>query len=315
MGLRWKAVESLAGPTPSLPFEDWGFLLTMKKRTNFFRLETFLLTSLGVHLLLFLILSIFSSDAARSLISPPRLEVHLFSIASPAIAEEKPLPQKGSPPFQRKIQPPPLKIQHPEFAPIEKLDTRFQTASRDVPENENKRIPSVREEEKPREESPAKEATVGWTDSGLPKDEEPLWIQTAAPSKESSSSGLVISPPQEVQTSSWGGGMQEENIQVAKGVSLFEKETSFAYPRYLNNPKPAYPQGAKQRGVQGEVTLKVEVLASGQVGQIEIRRSSGHDILDRSALATVKQWQFVPAKRGKESVPLWVNIPIKFRIE
>ena len=283
----------------------------MKKGTNFFRLETFLFTSLGVHLLLFLILSILSNDAARSLISPPRLEVHLFSIASPALAEEKPLPQKVSPPFQRKIQPPPLKIQHPEFAPIEKLDTRFQTASRDVPENENKRILSVREEEKPREESPAKEATVGWTNSG----EEPLWIQTAAPSKESSSSALVISPPQEVQTSSWGGGMQEEKIQVAKGGSLFERETFFAHPRYLNNPKPVYPQEAKQRGYQGEVTLRVEVLASGQAGQIEIRRSSGYEILDRSALAAVKQWQFVSAKRGKESIPLWVNIPIKFRIE
>jgi protein TonB len=260
-------------------------------------------------------LSIFSGDAARSLISPPRLEVHLFSIASPAIAEEKPFPKPVSPPFQRKVQPPALKIQHPEFAPIEKLNPSFQTASSDVPEKENKRIPSVREEENPPEESPAKEATLEWTDFGPPKDDESLWIQTVAPSKESSSSALVISPPQEVQTSSWGGGMQEEKIQVAKGVSPFQRETSFVHPRYLNNPKPAYPQEAKQRGHQGEVTLRVEVLASGQVGQIEIRRSSGHEILDRSALATVKQWQFVPAKRGKESIPLWVNIPIKFRIE
>ena len=315
IGLRWKAVKSLAVSNPSLPFEDWGFLLTMKKRTNFFRLETFFVASLGVHLLLFLILSIFSGDAARSLISPPRLEVHLFSIASPAIAEEKPLPKPVLPPFQRKVQPPPLKIQHPESAPSEKLDTRFQMASSDAPGEENKRMPSVREEEKPPEESPAKEATVEWTDSGPLKDDESLWIQTTAPSKESSSSALVISPPQEVQTSFWGGGMQEEKIQVAKGVSLFERETSFVHPRYLNNPKPAYPQEAKQRGHQGEVTLRVEVLASGQVGRIEIRRSSGHEILDRSALATVKQWQFVPAKRGKESIPLWVNIPIKFRIE
>jgi protein TonB len=315
MGLRWKAVKSLAVSNPSLPFEDWGFLLTTKKRTNFFRLETFWVASLGVHLLLFLTLSIFSGDAAKSLISPPRLEVHLLSIASPAIAEERLSPKSVSPSLQRKVQLPPLKIQHPESAPIEKLNPSFQTASSDDPGEENKRIPSVREEKKPPEESPAKEATVEWTNFGPPKDDESLWIQTVALSKESSSSALVISSPQEVQTSSWGGGMQEEKIQVAKGVSPFERETSFVHPRYLNNPKPAYPQEAKQRGHQGEVTLRVEVLASGQVGQIEIRRSSGHEILDRSALATVKQWQFVPAKRGKESIPLWVNIPIKFRIE
>ena len=286
----------------------------MEKRTNFFRLETFLLTSLGVHLLFFLILSIFSGDAARSLISPPCLEVHLFSIASQAIAEEKPLSKPVSPPFQRKVQPPPLKIQHPEFASIEKLNPGFQTASNDVPEDENKRISSVREEERPREESPAKEATVEWTDFGPPKDDESLWIKTAPPLQESPPSPVVIPSLEEAKGYS-ERGMQEEKIQVAKGVSLFERETSFAHPRYLNNPKPIYPQEAKQRGYQGEVTLRVEVLASGQVGQIEIRRSSGHEILDRSALATVKQWQFVPAKREKESIPLWVNIPIKFRIE
>jgi len=287
----------------------------MKMKTNSFRLETFFVASLGVHLLLFLTLSIFSGDAATSLISPPRLEVHLLSIASPAIAEEKPLPKPVSPPLQSKAQLPPLKIQRPELAPIEKLNPSFQTASSDVPENENKRIPLVREEEKPPEESPAKEVTVEWADSGLPKNEDPLWIQTATPLKEFSSSAPVMSPPQEAQTSSLGEEMQEEKTQIAKGLSHFERETSFVHPRYLNNPKPAYPQEAKQRGHQGEVTLRVEVLASGQVGQIEIRRSSGHEILDRSALATVKQWQFVPAKKGKESIPLWVNIPITFRIE
>ena len=350
IGLRWKAVKSLVVSNPSLSFEDWGFLLTMEKRTNAFRLETFFGASLGVHLLLFLTLSIFGGDAAKSLISPPHLEIHLLSIASPAIAEEKPLPKPVSPPLQTKVQLPPPKIRHSEPTPIEKLDTLFQTASSDAPEKEGKRISFVREEEKPPEESPAKEAPVEWTDSGLPKDEEPLGIQTAAPSKDFSSSPLVISPPQEVelsahsaglpgndllfsvvppdpadttglarlspaQSSSLGGGMQEEKIQVAKRVSLPEGETSFLHPRYLNNPKPVYPQEAKQRGVQGEVTLRVEVLASGQVGQIEIRGSSGHEILDQSALATVKQWQFVPAKRGKESIPLWVSVPITFRIE
>jgi len=314
IGLRWKAVKSLAVSNPSLSPEDWGFLLIMKKRTHFFGLETFWVVSLGVHLLLFLTLSLFSSDMAKSLISPPRLEVHLLSIASPAIAEEKPVPKPVSPRFQGKVQPLPLKIQHPESAPIEKLDTRFQSASSDVPENENKRISFVREEAKPREESLAKEATVEWTDSGPPKNDESVWIKTAPPLQESLPSSVVAPSPEEAKGYS-ERRMQEEKIQVAKGVSLFERETSFLHPRYLNNPKPTYPQEARQRGLQGEVTLRVEVLASGQVGQIEIGRSSGHEILDRSALATVKQWQFVPAKKGKESIPLWVNIPIKFRIE
>ena len=86
-------------------------------------------------------------------------------------------------------------------------------------------------------------------------------------------------------------------------------------PRYAENPKPPYPQEARERGHQGEVLLRVEVLSNGRVGQIEINRSSGHDALDRSALSTVKQWKFIPGKRGEDPVSSWVIIPIKFQLQ
>ena len=44
--------------------------------------------------------------------------------------------------------------------------------------------------------------------------------------------------------------------------------------------------------------LKVEVHANVQVGQVEVKRSSGYELLDRSAFATVKRWKFIPEKRG-----------------
>ncbi len=86
-------------------------------------------------------------------------------------------------------------------------------------------------------------------------------------------------------------------------------------PRYIDNPKPAYPQEAREKGHQGEVVLRVEVLVNGRVGQIEIKKSSGYDLLDHSALTAVKQWRFVPAKKGEVSIPFWVNIPIKFQLQ
>jgi TonB family protein len=87
------------------------------------------------------------------------------------------------------------------------------------------------------------------------------------------------------------------------------------HPRYAENPNPPYPREARERGHQGEVLLRVEVLVNGRVGQIEIKRSSGHESLDQSALSTVKQWKFVPAKKGENPVPLWVHIPIKFQLQ
>ena len=80
------------------------------------------------------------------------------------------------------------------------------------------------------------------------------------------------------------------------------------------NPKPLYPQDARRKGFQGEVVLKVEVLSNGQVGEIAVKNSSGHEILDRSALVAVKQWKFIPARKGEDTIPMWVNIPVKFQL-
>jgi TonB family protein len=86
-------------------------------------------------------------------------------------------------------------------------------------------------------------------------------------------------------------------------------------PRYAENPKPPYPSEAKEKGYQGEVLLKVEVLTTGKVGQIEIKRSSGHEILDQSALSTVRRWRFIPARKGEAALSTWVNVPILFKLQ
>jgi TonB family protein len=87
-----------------------------------------------------------------------------------------------------------------------------------------------------------------------------------------------------------------------------------AAPKYAENPKPFYPLEAREKGYQGDVVVKVEVLPNGQVGQVEVEKSSGYEILDQSAVTTVKKWRFIPARKGGVAIPCWVNIPIKFRL-
>lgn len=87
-----------------------------------------------------------------------------------------------------------------------------------------------------------------------------------------------------------------------------------AAPKYGENPKPFYPLEAREKGYQGDVVVKVEVLPNGQVGQVEVEKSSGYEILDQSAVAAVKKWRFIPARKGGVTIPCWVNIPIKFRL-
>jgi protein TonB len=108
---------------------------------------------------------------------------------------------------------------------------------------------------------------------------------------------------------------EEETKQVAKYPSLSEGEVILIHPKYAENPKPLYPREARKKGFQGEVVLKVEVLSNGLVGQVEVKKSSGHEILDHSALSAVKHWKFFPAKKGESAISSWVNIPIKFQLQ
>lgn len=84
---------------------------------------------------------------------------------------------------------------------------------------------------------------------------------------------------------------------------------------YLSNPPPAYPRRARRDGIEGTVTLKVLVTATGVPSEVKVETSSGSDSLDRAALNAVRAWQFVPARRAEEAVDAWIRVPVVFRLE
>ena len=83
---------------------------------------------------------------------------------------------------------------------------------------------------------------------------------------------------------------------------------------YLHNPAPAYPRASRVAGHQGQTVLTVLVSEQGVAVNVQVERSSGFARLDEAALDAVKQWRFVPAKRGAEAIAEWVLVPITFRI-
>jgi protein TonB len=83
---------------------------------------------------------------------------------------------------------------------------------------------------------------------------------------------------------------------------------------YLKNDPPAYPLSARRRGAQGTVVVRAEIGADGRCGQALLKTSSGHAMLDEVALAAVRGWRFVPAKRGVKPLAAWVEIPIVFKL-
>jgi len=92
-------------------------------------------------------------------------------------------------------------------------------------------------------------------------------------------------------------------------------DSALAIPHQEGNPKPPYPEIARRRGYEGTVRLEVVVLASGRVGKIRVRQSSGYEVLDHSALKTVKDWRFIPARFGGMPVKSTVIVPVTFKLK
>ncbi len=86
-------------------------------------------------------------------------------------------------------------------------------------------------------------------------------------------------------------------------------------PLSTGNPSPRYPRLALRRGWEGEVVLRVKVDATGCVARVRVHTSSGHDLLDDSAVEAVRAWRFYPARHGGQPVAAVVRVPVQFRLE
>jgi TonB family protein len=84
---------------------------------------------------------------------------------------------------------------------------------------------------------------------------------------------------------------------------------------YLKNPRPAYPSFARRQGWEGTALVRIQVLASGRAGAVNLAKSSGFEVLDAAATAAAKAWTFVPASEGGKAVNGWVTVPVVFRLQ
>jgi TonB family protein len=212
----------------------------------------------------------------------------------------------------------------------------LESIAKDIPFEEPKTFPQQREEERTLKEPINVAMAVG-----LPSGPNLNREENTVSSKETTSNGenLSVSLPSLQSGESYrdgfsydssggglGAGKASGNGSPGKGGSgngtgilgkffYAHRGGNGTRPRYAENPKPIYPQEAKEKRYEGEVVLRVEVLVNGRVGQIEIKKSSSYELLDRSALTAVKQWRFIPAKNGEVPISFWVNVPVKFQLQ
>jgi protein TonB len=87
-----------------------------------------------------------------------------------------------------------------------------------------------------------------------------------------------------------------------------------AKPLYRKNPPPRYPRSARRKGHEGTVILEVFVDETGRVKNLKVFKSSGYDILDKTAVSSVQKWLFEPGTRNGKAAEMWVRIPVRFQL-
>ncbi|MBQ7212146.1 MAG: energy transducer TonB [Muribaculaceae bacterium] len=76
-----------------------------------------------------------------------------------------------------------------------------------------------------------------------------------------------------------------------------------------------YPAMAIENGVQGRVTVRFKVDKHGKVSNVSVARGKDPD-LDKEAVRVVKMLpDFIPAKMNGQSVAVWYNLPVNFKLK
>ena len=105
-----------------------------------------------------------------------------------------------------------------------------------------------------------------------------------------------------------GGGNGE-------GTGSGDGGTGDADLRVLDRARPPYPPAARRAGWEGAVALRVHVAADGSATSVEVRATSGHELLDEAAVKAVGRWRFSPATKAGRPIASLADLTVRFRLD
>lgn len=81
---------------------------------------------------------------------------------------------------------------------------------------------------------------------------------------------------------------------------------------YVEPPQPRYPPESRRHGEEGVVILRVLINELGRAARVDIEQSSGHERLDKAAMAAVQRALFRPYVENGVARTALAVIPIEF---
>ena len=101
----------------------------------------------------------------------------------------------------------------------------------------------------------------------------------------------------------------DSNKNTVPGLDIGTARIHSQLHQMEDNPIPVYPKEALKKSWEGRAEVVYYVNPAGFVEKIQLRRSSGHSILDNSALRALSRYRYYPGQEG------WVRHPVEFLLE
>ncbi len=79
------------------------------------------------------------------------------------------------------------------------------------------------------------------------------------------------------------------------------------------SPSP-HPAPLRERGIEGEVRLRVRVTEQGRAADVQVVAGSGWRLFDDAAVRQAIHCHFLPAQRAGQPIESWVEFPVRFTL-
>ena len=99
-----------------------------------------------------------------------------------------------------------------------------------------------------------------------------------------------------------------------RGDLVFEAGALDQPPRARVRSEPPYPYRARQRGIEGEVRVRLLVRADGSVGEVTILSAEPEGVFEDAVRRTVPRWTFSPGLIDGKAVASWVVTTVHFEV-
>lgn len=234
----------------------------------------------------------------RTVHAPERLSVNIVEtrprVAPPPVTEEPPVAPAPIVPEFEPVTPPPKRPDAPKREPLKTRDTPVPAPE---PEAAPRRVVGLSLESTVQGSGPSfatGTSRLGRTDA-----------QAVEPSQAARAPAAASAPAAVPQP----GATQRVASHIPTRDAQFEK------PKRLKPNRPEYPAALKAQGLEGDVTVRVDIAANGAVTSVTIVQSSGYPAFDEAARRAAASERFAPAVRDGIAVPFSLSYSYRFRIE